>query len=130
MFNVLNNFETFNEVNDAYLKVNNKSNLFYIINGEENYIAWQKIDSISLYSKSIIELDRSYYDVINGNKVLSTMEYRVIDDDYSNKNKNILLLSDVLNVKPDEEMFLSYGNVKDIIASSKKKNYKTKILHK
>ena len=130
MLNVLNNFENFNEVYDGYLRVDKNSNLYYIVRQEEGYIAWQKMDCISLCSNSVIKYDRSYDDVITGKKLLSTTEYKKLDDNFSSKNSNIILLSDLLNIKQDEEMLLSHSDIKCITCLSNRKNVKVKTFNK
>ena len=121
ILNTFESFESFDELSETYLKVNDKSNLYYVNVEGKGYIAWENIDSISLYCKDIAEYKRSYYDVINGDMVLSFDEYKSINCNEISINKNVVLLSNLLKVTPGKDRLLSVDDVKNIINCKEKK---------
>ena len=125
---VLNNFECFKDNEEAYLKVNNNSILYCVVIGSERYISWQKIDSICFSDNNIIELEKSYYDVITGDEILKITEYKSIDMTGKDKSSYIYLLSDLLRIKTGEDLYLSYNDVKLINGFNEKKVKKRKKL--
>lgn len=127
---ILSNFEPFHEIDEGYLKVNDKSNLYYIIVDGKGYLAWENIDSISMYCKDLAEYKRSYYDVISGERVLSLDEYKSINCNERSFNKNVVLLSDLLKVTPGKDRLLSLNDVKSIINCREKSKVKKKTLKK
>ena len=111
---VLKNFEIFENNEEAYLKVNKNSNLYCVILGKDTYIAWQKINVSLLANSNFMELEKIYYDVTNGTELLRTTEYKSITSKENAKSKFILLLSELLNIKDNEEKYLSFEDVKKI----------------
>ena len=111
---VLQNFETFENNEEAYLKVNKNSNLYCVILGKDTYIAWQKINVSLLANSNFTEIEKIYYDVTNGTELLRTTEYKSITSKENAKSKFILLLSELLNIKDNEEKYLSFEDVKKI----------------
>ena len=124
---ILDNFESFKENEDARLKVTQNSNLYYINIGSSKYIAWEKIDFVSFYNENFIELEKSYYNVLDGDEILKYTEYKKINDQEESKSNFVFPLSELLRIKPCEEVLLSIRDINKIISFEEKQNNKTKI---
>lgn len=75
-------FEKFKEYPEKILIVDKSSEIYYIFKDNKNYIAWKKNKSIKKYLDGKIETFDDYYDVINGEHILSGSTL------YTNHKKN------------------------------------------
>ena len=123
---ILNNFECFNEYEDAYLKVTPKSNLYCLFLGNTCRVVWEKIDSINIYNKVCVEYEKSYFDVISNEEILNITEYKSVNDCEESNSKFIVPLSYILKLNEDEEKYLNFNDVKTI--DLYKDNSKLKVL--
>ena len=130
--NVLKDFETFSEFPDKYLKVNSTSNYFLIKKDDNSFITKRNIDSISivkiLSNQKLLTL-KSFYDVKTGDLVLNTKSISNADrscEEYLEFDKNIeiLSLSSILNIKGNDNYYLSSSDI-DILTNYKEENAKS-----
>lgn len=132
--NVLKDFETFSEFPDKYLKVNNSSNYYFIRKSNDNFVTKRNIDSISIiniFSNQKLLLVKSYYDVNNGELVLNTRSISNIDRSNEEfieleNNVSIIPLNSILNIKGNNEYYLSKDDINHLINYENKNNNKIK----
>ena len=68
---ILNNLECFNDYEEAYLKITNNSNLYYVTVGKDIFVAWENINTVAIFDNNKVEYEKGYYDVINGELILT-----------------------------------------------------------
>lgn len=117
--NVLKNFETFLEYPDKYLKVGKNSNLYYIKNDNQTYIARENIDSLFYQEPNLFSCEKSYYDVIDGKKVLTIKPYTL-----KNNKSRVILLNSLLD--NNTELYLGLSDIEKLINSNQKRKEKIK----
>ena len=124
MRHILKNFECFDSDSDACLKVDQNSNLYCVVFGQTRYIAWEKIDFVTLLDDDMLEFEKSYYSVIDGEEVLRMTEYKRLHNSEITRNRFVFLLSDMMKMKKGEVKYLSR---KCVEAFNTRKRSKTKV---
>lgn len=128
---VLRDFETFDEFPDKYLKVDERSNYYYIKIGGDCFVTKKKIETLS----TIKALDNSkliivskYYDVKNGDLVFTLG----IIKDFQMNEKNccgilndvkIIPLKSILNIKGNDTYYLTENDI-DVLTNFEKESEK------
>lgn len=115
---ILLDFETFEEIPNGLLLVNEKTNLMYIKIDNDVFVAREFLDSVS-GDNTKISYVVSYRDVQNNKNVLTLNVTKNIDDNINileeNPNLQIIPLNIILNIKGDSETYLNLEDVKQLI---------------
>lgn len=126
---LLINFQPFSEFPESLLLINKKSNAFYIVRGDEQFIARQNIDYIktdNIDEKEIIVCKSSYYDVLNNACVLRefscyTIDEKLIEKVYNHMDVKVIHLSNLLSLEKEHDYYLTKNDVKTLVHPKNKK---------
>lgn len=115
--NVLKDFETFYEFPNKYIKVTCNSNYYYIKINNHKFITKKNIDLLCSDNGNI-ELEESYYSIIDGNFVLKTKNniYRI--SEYGKETEdNVLIqpLYKILNISGNGVYYLDNHDIDGLI---------------
>jgi len=123
--NVLQNTETFFEFPNKYMKVDSKSNYYYLKKDDKAFITVKEFDSISYDGKDTITTVYCYYNVLDGRKVSDTVITEIDDKPYiNNKGFTIVSLSDMYDTSENSVYYLCEDDI-DAIVNYKEENAKT-----
>ena len=120
---ILKDFETFEEIPDGVLLIKEGTNLSYVTNKEETFVAREFIESVEnddVKTKYTI----GYYDVINNKNRLTI---KIVKDNNSGKviclynedNIKVITLDKMLNIKGNSVAYFDIDDVKDLNAYKK-----------
>lgn len=121
--NVLKDFETFNEFPDKCLKVNKKSDYYFVRKLNDDFIAKKKLDSmlvLDVLGNQKLLKENSYYDINTGKIILNTKSISNIDGSNEEflsieKKVNIICLSSILNIDENGVYYLTQEDLKTLI---------------
>ena len=130
---ILRNFETFEEIPNGLLLVNEKSNLMYVRIGKKVFVAREFVETITGDRTSVI-YTTSYYSVENNKNILTlNVQKHFVSgkSDCLNNDKNVevIPLSKILNLSGNAVSYLTLEdvqtitNLKEVEPTEKRKYY-------
>lgn len=120
--------QNFEEFSNGYLQVNKNSNYYYIEHLENKFITYCNLDLTTLTNINgldVILCKNDYYDVTNGNLILSIENLYSIDDKdkmISNMDTHVKIvpLSKLLEIENSDNVYLNLEDINSIINSGSK----------
>lgn len=114
----LKNFETFEEMPDSLLLVNETSNLLYVRYGKDAFITREFFDNIIIDNYNVI-CTVSYYNVINNNKIFTltikkSLMHNAPEISDIGEDITIIPLNELLNVKGNNVIYIGLEDVEYI----------------
>ena len=125
---ILKDYETFEELPNNYLLINDKSNVFYLINEDKTFIVREQLKKCVLNKeKRTVEIEKNYLNVINGDVVANISKVCFLDNnDQSIELGNIKIyietLQNILNIKGNNKCLLTFDDVKILTHLNEEKN--------
>ncbi len=115
LYNVVN----IDETPYGIIKVNSNSNYFYLKTPDSSFVVYEFISNIEIDPiKKTAKYTKEYYNVLNGDIVLTTNSVYDIDGNilYSDEvNGNLISLSTILNVKNNDYYLLYISDIIKIV---------------